>query len=125
VDAVVNRIEELPPNQNDDQVRWPIYYKIYRGPFLSRYAPGGGLLWGHRHTYGGPFSPYGGAFSGMEPPGDYPIHIIVKNGRVMLLGVVENESDKNVAGLRTREVPGTFDVDNQLEVERSAKRSGR
>src|SRR5262249_2311466 len=125
VDTVVNKIEDLPPNQSDDQIRWATYYKIYRDPFLSRYAPGGGLLWGHRHPFGGPFSPYGGAFPGMEPAGDYPIHIIVKNGRVMLLGVVDNESDKNVAGLRAREVPGTFGVDNQLVVEKSDKPSTR
>jgi hyperosmotically inducible protein len=123
VDKVVNNIEELPPNQNDDQIRWTTYYKIYRDPFLSRYAPGGGLLWGHRHAYGGLFSPYGGAFPGMEPAGNYPIHIIVHNGRVTLLGVVDNESDKTVAGLRAREVPGTFGVDNQLVVEKSDRRT--
>jgi len=123
VDTVVNKIEELPPNQIDDQIRWATYYKIYRDPFLSRYAPGGGLLWGHRHAYGGPFSPYGGAFPGMEPAGNYPIHIIVHNGRVTLLGVVDNESDKTVAGLRAREVPGTFNVENQLVVERNDRRS--
>lgn len=123
VDTVVNKIEELPPNPIDDQIRWATYYKIYRDPFLSRYAPGGGLLWGHRHAYGGAFSPYGGAFPGLEPAGDYPIHIIVQNGRVMLLGVVDNDSDKTVAGLRAREVPGTFDVANQLVVEGSDRRS--
>ena len=123
VDTVVNKIEELPPNQIDDQIRWATYYKIYRDPFLSRYAPGGGLLWGHRHAFGGPFSPYGGAFPDMEPAGDYPIHIIVQNGRVTLLGVVDSENDKTVAGLRAREVPGTFDVANQLVVEGSGKRS--
>jgi BON domain len=123
VDTVVDKIEELPANQFDDQIRWATYYKIYRDPFLSRYAPGGGLLWGHRHAYGGAFSPYGGAFPGLEPAGDYPIHIIVQNGRVMLLGVVDNDSDKTVAGLRAREVSGTFDVENQLVVEKSDKRS--
>ena len=125
VDTVVNKIEELPPSQIDDQIRWATYYKIYRDPFLSRYAPGGGLLWGHRHAFGGPFSPYGGAFPGMEPAGDYPIHIIVQNGRIMLLGVVDNENDKTVAGLRAREVPGTFNVENQLVVERSDRRSSK
>jgi len=123
VDTVVNKIEELPANQIDDQIRWATYYKIYRDPFLSRYAPGGGLLWGHRHAFGGPFSPYGGAFPGMEPAGDYPIHIIVQNGRVTLLGVVDSENDKTVAGLRAREVPGTFDVANRLVIEGSDKRS--
>ena len=125
VDTVVDKIEELAPNQIDDQIRWATYYKIYRDPFLSRYAPGGGLLWGHRHAFGGPFSPYGGAFPDMEPAGDYPIHIIVQNGRVTLLGVVDNESDKTAAGFRAREVPGTFGVENQLVVERSDNRSSK
>jgi len=61
----------------------------------------------------------------MEPAGDYPIHIIVQNGRVMLLGVVDNANDKTVAGLRAREVPGTFNVENQLVVERNDRRSSR
>jgi hyperosmotically inducible protein len=122
VDMVVNKIEELPPNRSDDEIRWATYYKIYRDPFLSRYAPGGAMLWGHRHAAGNPFYPFaGGLFPGMEPAGDYPIHIIVKNGRVTLLGVVDNESDKNVAGLRAREVPGTFAVTNELLVEDHAK----
>jgi hyperosmotically inducible periplasmic protein len=125
VDTVVNKIEELPPSQIDDHIRWATYYKIYRDPFLSRYAPGGGLLWGHRHAFGGPFSPYGGAFPDMEPAEDYPIHIIVQNGRVTLLGVVDNESDKTAAGFRAREVPGTFGVENQLVVERSDNRSSK
>jgi hypothetical protein len=123
VDTVVNKIEQLTPNQTDDQIRWATYYKVYRDPFLSRYAPGGGLLWGHRHAYAGTFSPYGGAFPDMKPAGDYPIHIIVHNGRVMLLGVVDNENDKTVAGLRAREVPGTFGVENQLVVEKSDRRA--
>jgi hypothetical protein len=39
VDTVVDKIEELPANQFDDQIRWATYYKMYRDPFLSRYAP--------------------------------------------------------------------------------------
>ena len=119
VDTVTNKIEELPVSQNDDELRWKVYYAIYRDPFLSRYAPGGGLLWGHRDTRGGGF--HGGfagpRFPGMEPLGDYPIHIIVKNGRVTLLGVVDNESDKTVAGMRARGVPGSFAVENELTIE--------
>jgi len=53
----------------------------------------------------------------MEPLGDFPIHIIVKGGRTILMGVVDSESDKTVAGMRAREVPGAFAVDNQLVVE--------
>jgi hyperosmotically inducible protein len=119
VDTVVDKIEELPVSPNDDELRWKIYYAIYRDPFLSRYAPGGGQLWGHRHAAGAGFlGRFGGTrFPGMEPLGDYPIHIIVKNGRVTLLGVVDNESDKTVAGVKARGVPGTFAIDNELVVE--------
>src|ERR1700716_707723 len=125
VDQVIDKIEELPVSQNDDELRWKTYYAIYRDPFLSRYAPGGGMLWGHRHPFGPGF--HGGLggtrFPGMEPLGDFPIHIIVKNGRITLLGVVDNESDKTVAGMRAREVPGSFGVDNQLMVENTGKES--
>ncbi len=126
VDTVINKIEELPVSPNDDELRWKTYYAIYRDPFLSRYAPGGGALWGHRHAFDPSFHPLGpGFFPGLEPAGDYPIHIIVKNGKITLLGVVDSESDKTVAGMRAREVPGSFGVDNQLMVERSTQSSRR
>src|SRR6478735_7160820 len=78
---------------------------VYTDDFLSRYAPGGvsGVLQElkvERH------------FPGMQPVGRYPIHIIVKNGRVMLLGVVDNASDRQLAEVRAREVTGVFDVEN-------------
>ena len=53
----------------------------------------------------------------MQPFGTYPIHIIVKGGRTTLLGVVANDSDKQMAGVRAREVTGVFGVENELEVE--------
>jgi osmotically-inducible protein OsmY len=121
VDEVKDNIEELPVSQNDDELRWKTYYAIYRDAFLSRYAPGGGTLWGHRHPFGLGF--HGGGpgsrFPGMEPAGDYPIHIIVKNGHITLLGVVDSEGDKTLAGLRAREVPGSFGVENDLIVEKT------
>jgi osmotically-inducible protein OsmY len=52
----------------------------------------------------------------MQPFGTYPIHIIVNGGRTLLLGKVDNEADKAVAGLRAREVTGTFGVENELVV---------
>ena len=123
VDEVQNVIEELPASQMDDELRWKTYYGIYRDPFLSRYAPGGGTLWGHRHPLSGrSLYSYGpGTFNGFEAAGDYPIHIIVQNGRMTLLGVVESEADKTVAGIRAREVPGSFGVDNLLMVEKSSR----
>ena len=45
-----------------------------------------------------------------------PIRIIVKNGRVTLEGVVDSESDKNLAGIRANSVPGVFSVTNNLQV---------
>ena len=121
VKEIGNRIEELPVSTADDEIRWKAYYAIYRDPFLSRYAPGGGLLWGHRHPLGGgvlrPFGP--GPFAGFELAGDYPIHIVVKSLRISLLGVVDNDADKNVAGLKAR-VSGSLGVDNQLMVEKAS-----
>lgn len=119
VTSVVNKIDDLSPSPMDDELRWKIYFRIYDDPFLSRYAPGGGLLWGHRHAFRGrTFFPLGPSrFAGTEPAGDYPIHIVVDKGRVTLLGVVDNESDKTIAGMKAREVPGSFAVDNELMVD--------
>ena len=123
VDQVIDKIEELPVSQNDDDLRWKTYYAIYRDPFLSRYAPGGGLLWGHRHAFSPGFHGLGsGRFPGMEPLGDYPLHIIVARGTITLLGVVDSESDKTVAGLRARGVPGAFGVENELTVEQEGRK---
>lgn len=120
VDSVRNEVDVLPASLSDDDLRWKTYYAIYRDPFLSRYAPGGGLLWGHRHPFAGRgLMPFGSArFPGMEPAGDYPIHIIVNGGHTTLLGVVDSESDKTLAGFKAREVPGSFGVDNQLTIDR-------
>ncbi len=120
VDQVVNKIEELPVSRNDDELRWKTYYAIYTDPFLSRYAPGGGVLWGHRHRMG--LSPFrsGIPFAGLYPSGNYPIQIIVKNGRITLMGVVDNEADKTMAGVKARGVSGSFGVENELEVEAAA-----
>jgi hyperosmotically inducible protein len=89
VDKVVNNIEVLPASPMDDQIRRATYRAIYSDPTLSKYA------WG------------------AVPP----IHIIVDNGRVTLEGVVDNESDKNVAGIRAKGVPNTFSVQNNLRVQ--------
>jgi osmotically-inducible protein OsmY len=118
VDQVVDKIEALPPSSIDDELRWKTYYAIYRDPSLSRYAPGGGVLWGHRHPFGSGFQAFGPSrFPGTEPAGDYPIHIIVNNGRITLLGVVESEGDKNIAGIKAHGIPGTLGVVNDLVVE--------
>ena len=108
---VANKIEVLPASQNDDRIRWATYYRIYTDDFLSRYAPGGvyGVLQELRDER---------QFPGMQPVGRYPIHIIVKGGRTMLLGVVDNATDRQLAEVRAREVTGVFAVENGLTVAR-------
>jgi hyperosmotically inducible protein len=126
VDQVVDKVEDLPPSAMDDELRWKAYYAIYRDPSLSRYAPGGGMLWGHRHPFGPGFQALGPTrFPGTEPAGDYPIHIIVKNGQITLLGVVDNDGDKNIAGIRAHEIPGAFAVVNDLVVESTKTSTSR
>jgi hyperosmotically inducible protein len=89
VSSVVNNIEVLPPAPMDDQLRRALYRAIYGEPSLSRYG-----------------------FSAVAS-----IHIIVKNGNVTLEGVVDNDSDKNMANLRANGVPNVFSVKNNLQVE--------
>jgi len=94
VEQVVNNIEVLPPSSMDDRLRRQIYNAIY--------------------SYG-PLFKYGN----MAVP---PIHIIIKNGRVTLDGVVDSEDDKNLAGMRANQVPGTFGVTNNLRVVSGGKK---
>ncbi len=89
VEKVDNQIEVLPVSPMDDGLRLRLYREIYGFPALERYALGV----------------------------QKPIRIIVKNGHVTLEGVVDNEADKNVAGLRANGVPGIFSVTNSLRVE--------
>ena len=109
VDEVANKIEVLPASSNDDRIRWATYYRIYADDFLSRYAPGGvhEVLRELREQQ---------RFPGMQPVGVYPIHIIVKNGRTMLLGEVDSAADRQIAEFRAREVTGVFAVENELTI---------
>ena len=104
---VANKIEVLPASQNDDRIRWATFYRVYTDDFLSRYAPGGvhEVLQEVRDER---------RFPGMQPVGRYPIHIVVKGGRTMLLGVVDNATDRQIAEVRAREVSGVFEVENGL-----------
>jgi hyperosmotically inducible protein len=89
VEKVDNQIEVLPPSPMDDGLRLRLYREIYGYPALEKYALGV----------------------------QKPIRIIVKNGHATLEGVVDNETDKNLAGLRANGVPGLFSVTNNLRVE--------
>jgi len=88
VEKVDNQIEVLPPSSMDDGLRVQLFRAIYGYPALEKYALGV----------------------------QKPMRIIVKNGRVTLEGVVDNEADKNLAGLRANGVSGIFSVTNNLQV---------
>ena len=92
VRRVENQIEVLPLSPMDDRIRIATARAIYGYPSLQRYG------------------------MGTLPS----IHIIVRNGHVTLEGVVANEADKNVAGIRANGVFGTFSVKNDLRVENGA-----
>lgn len=88
VEKVDNQIEVLPVSSMDDQLRRRLYRTIYGYPSLQKYALGV----------------------------QQPIRIILKNGHLTLEGVVDNETDKNVAGIQANTVPGIFSVTNNLRV---------
>ena len=89
VTSVRNEIEVLPLSTEDDRIRIAAFRAIYNDTALNRYA--------HQAVP--------------------PIHIIVRNGTITLEGVVANQGDKNIAGIRANGVPGAFSVINNLRVE--------
>ena len=95
VEQVINEIEVLPVSPNDERLRVAIYRALFNNDSpLFRYA-----------TRAVP-----------------PIHIIVKNGRAALRGVVANEQEKQLAYVRARSVPGVFEVKDYLRVEKESER---
>ncbi len=92
VDQVDNRIEVLPASSNDDRTRMAVARALFGNDSpLFRYS------------------------MGALPP----IHIIVKSGHVTLEGVVDNQADKDMAGIKANGVPGVFSVENHLQVRKS------
>ncbi|MBZ5552269.1 MAG: BON domain-containing protein [Acidobacteriia bacterium] len=93
VRTVDNRIEVLPLSSIDDRLRIAVYRAVfnYDSPLFTQYAI-------------------------QAVP---PIHIIVKNGRVTLKGVVGREMDGQLAYTAARSVSGVFEVTNELKVEES------
>lgn len=88
VARVQNQIEVLPLSSFDDSIRLRTARAIYGYPALRRYA------------------------MGTQPP----IHIIVKNGNVTLLGSVSTDMDKQLVFMRANGVPGVFAVNNELQI---------
>ncbi|MES2220038.1 MAG: BON domain-containing protein [Acidobacteriota bacterium] len=115
VEAVDNQIEVLPTSMMDDRVRTQVYNRIYTQPALRRYNGNQGGVRQATRPQPSVARMAGGIL--YDPPIGYnAIHIIVKNGNVALYGVVDSESDKNIAGIQTKTVPGVFSVVNNLMV---------
>lgn len=89
VENVNNQIQILPNDPMDNQIRRAEYRKIYSQPQLSRYGIGN----------------------------LQSIHILVNNGHVTLTGLVDNQSDKDVANIQANSVPDVFSVANNLVVQ--------
>lgn len=89
VRQVINHIEVLPLSNFDNQIRIAAYRKIYGYPGFEKYA-----------------------IQALPP-----IHIIVKNGNITLVGVVASKMDSQIAYMQARSVSGVFSVTNDLRVE--------
>jgi len=89
VTNVINNIEVLPLSDNDDSIRIRAYRAIFSTGDLFRYSMGA----------------------------DPTIHIIVKNGRITLEGVVSSKEDAALALLAARGVTGTFGVTSNLKIQ--------
>jgi hyperosmotically inducible protein len=93
VERVDNQIEILPASFNDDRIRRQVAVAVFNDSRLFNY--------------------------GIQPVP--PIHIIVKNGHVNLVGVVRTQTDKDSAFIRANGVSGVFSVENNLQVEQPKK----
>src|SRR3954452_4193800 len=95
VTSVTDQIKVLPLSSFDDRLRIQVARAVYGDPVLNRYA--------------------------LQAVG--PIHIIVENGHVTLSGVVSNDMEKNVAGIRANSAGLSFGaVTNNLQVENPARK---
>lgn len=98
VTAVVNEIEVMPSSASDSDLRNRLYLNLYRHPRLSSHTP------------------Y------QSPRGPHPIHIIVRDGKVVLTGIVPTVEDKFLAEAQANSTPGAFPVVNNLMVRSEMKR---
>ncbi len=89
VRKVDNKIEILPPSQNDDRLRLAIYNRLKNDDRLFYY------------------------FLGARPS----LNIIVDRGRVTLTGFVDTEGDRILAGSLVRQMSGVLSVENQLKTD--------
>jgi hyperosmotically inducible periplasmic protein len=88
VETVSNQIEVLPFSESDDGLRGDLYRVLFENDILKRYA--------------------------VETVPS--IHIIVKNGNVVLEGSVQSDSDKKLAGTLAASVSNSKSLQNHLVV---------
>jgi hyperosmotically inducible protein len=93
VERVDNQVEILPASFNDDRIRRRVALAVFNDSRLFNY--------------------------GIQTVP--PIHIIVKNGHVNLVGMVRTQADKDDAFIRANGVSGVFSVENNLQVEQPRK----
>jgi hyperosmotically inducible periplasmic protein len=93
VKDVIDNIQVDPVSDFDDRIRVQEYRAIYGYPLLNQYA--------------------------IDP--EKPIRIQVQNGHVTLFGTVDNQAQKNAAGIQANTVPGVFSVTNNLQVANAGK----
>lgn len=96
VTAVVNNIKELPLSPMDWQIRRAEARAIYGNPEI-------GMRYGYQALPS--------------------IHIIVNNGDVTLVGVVDNQFDDTLIRTRANEVPNVFSVTDHLIVLNRGKKA--
>lgn len=95
VASLTNELKVLPLSSFDDRLRLQVARAIFSDPTLSRYA------------------------MGAVPS----IHIIVDNGHVTLTGTVDNETEKQIAGIRASGAGlGFGPVVNNLSVDQPARK---
>ncbi len=91
VKDVVDEVNVLPASPFDDDLRIRVARAIYGYPAMRKYS--------------------------MVP--QRPIRIVVENGHVTLLGVVDSKMDSQIAETQAKSVPNVFSVDNQLMISNS------
>lgn len=96
VTSVVNNIKELPLSPMDWQIRRAEARAIYGNPEI-------GMRYGYQALPS--------------------IHIIVDNGDVTLVGVVDNQFDDTLIRMRANEVPNVFSVTDHLIVLNRGKKA--
>jgi hyperosmotically inducible protein len=114
VASVENKVEVLPNSPMDDRIRAQVYNRLYTQPVLRKYNANQGSI-GQAIGPGPNITAMAGGITQSPPIGYHGIHIIVKNGNVLLFGFVNNQTDADIAYIQANGTPGVFSVENELQ----------